>query len=735
MPLRPRHLRPRHLAHAILAVLGGVSVVHAATACGEYAAPSPFIAASGGAGGSGGADGGVGAGMPAVDPTLGGPCTVDSQCDDAVACTFDACDAMLSRCRFIPDDSSCQNAVVCDGQEVCSNKNGCVAGAPKTCSDGSPCTIDTCDAATGGCLSEPRDADGDGDPDIHCAGGDCDDEDPLVSSKQGEVCMNGADDDCDGVVDEPDCGKPTNDDCFAPLALAKPGSYAMSTVAAKLDYGSSCVLVNPAAARDVVAAVSIPSGPVDVTLTARTDSPDVTVTLSGTCAQPGSEVACSAGFPHATSGRVAKLRAHGVGGVTPSVMPVYVATDSPTAITLRYELGPATSAPANETCGTSALLLDGVPQKAPLVGIVKDLVSGCASATGELVYRFELSEPRDVDLFASSIDGDGRPALSLRTEGCALATDELTCNVAPNAGESAHVFRHALAPGVYFVAVAATAPTDALLTLSTSPPTALPIDETCLDSPALVPGVTREVALALHQDDVDTGCLTGGVDAAYALELAAPSDVLVVGRYANADAAAVVLALPGCTAAEEVACAVGNISPTRARAHALAAGSYRVVAESVTAQPMALTAFVRPAAPPKLVPFADACADALTIGPLGGFFQGNTSNAKADFDSGCDQGKQPKGSAPDQLLRLVLTSPKRVVFDMQGSGYPTLLAVRKGPACPGMELAKACAVGYYPDRSFLDLTLDAGTYFVQIDGFSGQYGPWFLDVFLADLPP
>ena len=149
---------------------------------------------------------------------------------------------------------------------------------------------------------------------------------------------------------------------------------------------------------------------------------------------------------------------------------------------------------------------------------------------------------------------------------------------------------------------------------------------------------------------------------------------------------------------------------------------------------MQLTAFVRPAVPTTVVPFSDGCADALAIGPNGGFFQGNTANHKADFDAGCDQGKQPKGSARDQLLKLELAAPRRVVVDMQGSGYPTLLAVRKGPDCPGMELAKACAVGFYPDRSFLDLTLDAGTYFVQIDGYSGQFGPWFLDVFVAELP-
>ncbi len=69
---------------------------------------------------------------------------------------------------------------------------------------------------------------------------------------------------------------------------------------------------------------------------------------------------------------------------------------------------------------------------------------------------------------------------------------------------------------------------------------------------------------------------------------------------------------------------------------------------------------------------------------------------------------------------------------MMGSSYSTLLDIRKGPDCPGTEVPMACAVGYYAQRSYLDLTLSAGTYFIQIDGYAGQTGPWFLDVRVVD---
>jgi len=58
--------------------------------------------------------------------------------------------------------------------------------------------------------------------------------------------------------------------------------------------------------------------------------------------------------------------------------------------------------------------------------------------------------------------------------------------------------------------------------------------------------------------------------------------------------------------------------------------------------------------------------------------------------------------------------------------------VRKGPSCPGTEVAQGCAVGYNPGRSFLDLDLEAGVYFIQIDGYAMDAGPWFLDVRVVD---
>jgi hypothetical protein len=58
--------------------------------------------------------------------------------------------------------------------------------------------------------------------------------------------------------------------------------------------------------------------------------------------------------------------------------------------------------------------------------------------------------------------------------------------------------------------------------------------------------------------------------------------------------------------------------------------------------------------------------------------------------------------------------------------------VRRGLSCPGEEIDLGCAAGYAKERSFLDLRLSAGQYFVQIDGYSGASGAWSLDVHVVD---
>jgi hypothetical protein len=455
----------------------------------------------------------------------------------------------------------------------------------------------------------------------------------------------------------------------------------------------------------------------------------VAVAIAGQCGDPATELACGGAFNAPQGGQVARVRGRALGSATQkTAYPVYVDTAPSSQVTLDVQFFPVTPKPTNETCGTASSLTPGVPVIAEILDEAQNVGSACVTKLGQLVYAFTLAAPSDVDVYASSTDGDGVPVISLRDPGCALPTDEITCQTST----VAHIHRQDLAAGTYYVSVSATAPTSIQLTVDLSAPTMPPPDQSCNGAPVLVPNQTIPVALSTHQDDTNLGCNPGAVDAAYELDLAAASDVLLVERIALGDTGSVGLAGPACTPASALVCNAGSTSPVRASRRNVPAGQYRVVPESRLAEDVQLTAFVRSAVPPTLIPFADGCAGAIPIPPTGGFFQGNTANANANFPAGCDQGGVSGPGAPDELLVLTLASPKRVVFDMEGSGYNTILDIRKGPPCPGAEIPMACAVGWSPLRSYLDLSLGAGTYYIQIDGFNYDKGPWFLDVRVVD---
>jgi hypothetical protein len=703
--------------------------------CSGAAPPSPFVQRDAGSGADAGADAAADAGVVRdsapqadADPTLGGPCRDDGQCDDGVACTADRCDTELLRCRNVPDHAPCADEIYCDGVEVCVPLLGCRDGTPVSCSDGFVCTIDGCVEETRSCTHTPRDADGDGDGVWNCTGGtDCNDTDPLISGLGKEICGNTKDDDCDGTVDEADgCVTSKHDTCVEPLEVTASGRYVVSTSGARPDYAATCA-GSGGSWRDVVVAVTVPAGPaLDVDITATASSTSIALAAARLCGDASGELGCQTAAPAAAGGGVARLLLR---ALPPGSYPIYVFTTSDLEIAVDVEFSPVSPKPSNETCGTAAPLTPGAHVVAPLIDAATDLESKCSRRMGELVYGFQLSQARDVHLRAVSVDGRGMPLISLRRENCTLAEDELFCQTAA----APHVFARSLPAGRYFAAVSATAPTEVDLVLDLAPPSVPPADENCGTSAVLAKNRTIDVPLLNHVDDIQLGCVVGASDAAYRLDVGARSDILLVQRITRGDFGAVSLALPACASGDDVLrCAASSESPVRASLHDVVPGEYRVVAESTLGAAARLTAFVRESAPPVFVAFADDCASAQRIPETGGRFLGNTANANADDSAGCDLAGQPGGGAPDQLLSLNLSAPRRVILDMQGSEYPTVLSVRRGPSCPGQEIDLGCAAGYARERSFLDLLLSAGQYFVQVDGYSGASGAWSLDVHVVD---
>jgi hypothetical protein len=400
-------------------------------------------------------------------------------------------------------------------------------------------------------------------------------------------------------------------------------------------------------------------------------------------------------------------------------------------LTVTY--GSALPSLQNETCSGAQELVPGENVELTLADSLRDLRTECAAPLGEAVFRFVLTESQDVLISAASLDDRGEPTISLLDERCNHDRSELTCRT----GSPAVLFARALPPGTYHAAIGATGPADVDVRLDLFAPTEAPDGEGCDRALGLEPGEIREVALSRRADAIASACLPGGVDATYSLTLAERSDVLLVGRASNADTVAVSLTDVTCEPKSALVCEASPSSPVRARAYAVEPGEYRAVAESQLGSPVTMSALVRPATATTLVSLSDSCEDAVRVDEAGGRYTGNTRSAHPDFEAGCDFGGAPEGGSADQMLQLQLSEPRRVVLDMQGSRYSTLLVVREGSSCPGRQVENACAVANGPARSFLDLALDRGDYWIQIDGFDDGFeeddGAWVLDVFTAPL--
>jgi hypothetical protein len=656
-----------------------------------------------------------------IDPSLGGRCLDDEQCDDELECTFDRCDLELGRCRFVADDSLCQDGLYCNGVEVCSLTRGCRPGQVVSCDDTSACTLNRCVEATESCETAPRDADGDGDIDARCSeeGSDCNDEDPTVSGLFPEICGNGRDDDCDQTSDEPDCETPAYDVCEAALELDASASFLLSAFASGAHSASRC---SEPDARDLFVDLVVEEEGANVELTLSAPGGQLALAAFEQCGVADSEQGCDASSEGPEGLSVARLRLHQLAPGHHSVALFAAGVDD---LELNVDFQPSSAAPSNETCGSALDTLPGEPFDVDLLGAVADVESQCATGEGDRVYRFHLAEPSDVRVFGTALDLYGAPIFSLRGADC--VADERTCT----AGDGAELFARGLAAGEYHLVVSSTVPTKLSVLLQTSAVTPAPSGEDCAEPPELPHNMPRDVALSDFADDVDLGCLASGRDATLRLTLQEVSDVLLTARVSARDTAAIGLAPAGeCDQRQALGCSAGETSPLRLVEHRLLPGDYDVVVESKLGAAVQVMAWVRKATPPTLATHSENCEAALSIPPSGGAFQGNTSAAFAEYSANCDSAGLTEFGAADQLLRLELAETRRVFFDMAGSSFQTLLNLREGAECPGTGLA--CVASVEAARSSLDIVLREGQYFVQVDGFVGSEGQWFLEVFSAE---
>jgi hypothetical protein len=722
-----------------LALLAFVALALVGIACDSNGVPAQLVIHYDAGSDGGRVEAGAAEGAPEEDasPYLGGPCVDDAQCNDDIACTYDSCDKQVGRCLNVPDDSQCQDGNYCDGMELCVPMHGCEPGAVVSCDNGNECEIGKCVEATKSCQYSPRDVDQDGDPDARCfPHHDCNDLDPNVSSLHAEVCANGIDDNCNGLIDEIPCVSPVGCTCSGAVPVQGAGSYVLSTIGCNDTFATSCSVANPVGAQNVVAAITVPAGPpidLDVWVSATTQ---VAVAIQGTCGNSTTELACGSGTVAATGASEARARAY---GVAPGTYFAVVTTQQPVGgIELQVDFLPNTPPPTNVDCASAAPITPGTPIAVPVVEpLPTNEPTACTAATGELTYSFTLTQPQNVRVYASTSQGTGTPIIGVRAPHCTDAADELGCETAGQLG----LLEENLQPGTYVVTLGASAPIDATLDVELSAATAPSPDQTCTAPPTIAPNGRISFDLSGNESAIKDGCFPQGPDAAYDLSLSAASDVLLIERFPQTESGGVSFDTPACDMASMLACDVENDGapsagppPARVAKRNVPAGDYRVVVADELGLQGTVDALVRDTVAPTIIPSGGAasCSAAVDVSN-GGYFTGDTSTVAQDFTSGCDSPSSPPGGEQAQVLSLTLANDQRVVLDMEGSSYQTLLDVRQGPACPGSPTTNGCYVGFSSQRSFLDMELTAGPYFILVSGFDGAKGPWALDVRI--LPP
>ena len=101
------------------------------------------------------ADGSVCTGQ---DACLGGACVAGApvNCDDANPCTDDSCQAVAG-CVHLANNATCDaDGDACTLNDSCKGTT-CAPGPVKSCDDGSICTANSCDKASGACAAKPLD--------------------------------------------------------------------------------------------------------------------------------------------------------------------------------------------------------------------------------------------------------------------------------------------------------------------------------------------------------------------------------------------------------------------------------------------------------------------------------------------------------------------------------------------------------------------------------------------------
>ncbi len=394
---------------------------------------------------------------------------------------------------------------------------------------------------------------------------------------------------------------------------------------------------------------------------------------------------------------------------------------------VQFELIDPVAGPANDSCSAAQELTftaGTVSVNGSTAGAFNDTFGqplSCSMQSAlapEVFYKFTLTQPQDVVVtVGASSTSNLSPVIALTTT-CGVGGNQLGCD------RSVGRFTARGVPaGTYFLVVDGdgSATGDFTLTVTISPPTPLPMNDTCVTPATLVPNVSQMVDANAAVSDYTFSCArpTGG-DVVYQFTTTMAQKVTLTATGVGVADAVMSLRSAPCDAdTNELGCIDDTVSaPEVLTLLNVPAGTYYVVlsAYSLTAGQFGIDLVL---APPVLPPGNDTCSAPSTLVP--NMSQTiDLASAVADYGFACSV-----VSGGDAVYQFTTTQPQRVVITATGVGSSDAVLALRG-ACTDAMSERRCAnnAGSSNPEILISNNLPAGTWYVILgsDGVDAQFG-------------
>jgi hypothetical protein len=525
-----------------------------------------------------------------------------------------------------------------------------------------------------------------------------------------------------GAVQLAGLGKPQGaGTCDSPILLTA-GNMSGSTSRGDSDSEGSC---GSTGGKEVVYQLDLASRQ-RVTLEVDPTFDSVLYIRKGECAD-GEEIACNDDTTTTSSSRsnrnFSKSRIDQV--LDPGTYYVFVDSGNDRGGSFKMDVALADVPSMADVCKTARVLNNGGTLSASNEQLVDNVRASCGDgAKGrDQVYRLEVPHKSRVRVTVHS--DDYNPVVHVRSQ-CADDQSEVGCeNSGYGSGDA--TFHAVLDPGTYYAfADSADSSEEGKYTISAevATPGGTGVQgDACADAIPIGKGDQHiEVDTFEARDDVSGKCGgSGAPDVIYRLDVARRSRVSL--RIADSEAQHIAILSRGCgDRAQEIACSA-------AIDEVLVPGTYYVAIDGAHQDDFGKAAFdikVRDVGAQEA-----ACKAAQTLAD-GQTINGTTAGAGDKFNTSCG-GREDSQSSPDRIYKIVLPSRQRIRLELATTSWDGVLALRR--ACvdpPGSSGPRGAEVVCNNDsddanHSRIEVTLDAGTYYVLVDGHqSGNEGPFSL---------